>query len=217
MKKNKLFIIIIAIIIVVGVIVYLTKGFNKELMYADRQEITISQSKEFDIAKVKEIVKEVLVNKKVEIQQVERFGNAVEIISTEISEEEKENLINKINEEYSSDISKDDIDIITISNTRVKDILKPYILPGIITFAAILLYFVIIYHKIGLKDVLLKGIFTPIAVELTYFAIVLITRIPYGRITNGVATGLYVFSIACLAVCFQKEKQKFIDEKENDE
>lgn len=215
--KKTLLYIMIAIIIIVGAIMCSLKGFNIELLYSSRQEIMLSHSTELDVAKIEEISKSVLENKKVKVQKLERFGNAVEIISTEITEEEKENIINKVNEEYDSNISNDDINIINVPNTRIRDILKPYILPGIITLVIILLYFVIVYHKIGLKKILLKGILVPIITELTYYSIIAITRIPFGRVVNAIAIGLYVISIGTLSIYFQKEKLLKIDKKENDE
>ena len=148
-----------------------------------------------------------------------RFGNAVQIISESISDEEKQNLINKINEECGTDISNDDTKIVTVSNTRIRDILKPYILPSIITFVAVLLYFLIMYHKIGVSKVLLKGIFTPIITELVYYSLIAITRVEFGRITNAIAIGIYILAIGALTINFQKEKEKLPkndDQKEND-
>ncbi len=216
-KKTFLYIIIV-ILILMGAIVCAVKGFNIELIYTSRQEIMLSHSTELDVTKIEEIAKSVLENKKVKVQKLERFGNAVEIISTEITAEEKENMINKVNEAYGSTISNDDIDIISVPNTRIRDILKPYILPGIITFVILLLYFAVMYHKLGLNKVLLKGILVPIITELTYYSIIAITRIPFGRVVNAIAVGLYVMSIGALSLYFQKEKEKLvIDKKENDE
>ena len=217
--KKTLLSIIIAIVIIIGAIVCYVKGFNIELLYSSRQEIMLSHSTELDVTKIEEIAKSVLENKKVKVQKLERFENAVEIVSTEITAEEKENIINKVNEEYGSDISNDDINIVSIANTRIRDVLKPYVLPGIITFVLILLYFAIVYHKIGLNKIVLKGLLVPIITELTYYSIIAITRIPLGRVVNGIAIGLYVISIGVLTLCFQKEKEKLLktDKKENDE
>ena len=215
----KILYIIIAIIIIIGAIVCWKKGFNIELMYSNRQEIVISNHTGLDTAKIEEIAKSVLQNRKVQVQETERFGNSVEIVSTSISEEEKEIIVNKINEEYGDDISNDDIDITTISNTRIRDTLKPYILPGIIAFIVTMVYFIIVYRKIGLKKVLLKGIFVPIIVELFFYSVIAITRIPYGRIVNAIAIGLYIISIYGLTTYFQKEKENLLenDKKEVDE
>ena len=219
--KNKLLYIILIILVLVGAIVYKVKGFNKELNYSNRQEFEISTASTLDVIKVEEIAKEVLTNREVKVQKVERFDNALVIISTEISEEEKQNIINKVNEEYNETVSNDEIKIITISDTRIIDILKPYILSAIITFSAVLLYFLIAYHKLGVKNVMLSGIITPILVELSYYSIIAITRIPLGRITNSVALGMYLLTIGVLAIIFQKKKEELdiINEnkKENDE
>ena len=217
-KKAKILCIIIAIIIIAGAIVIGVKGFNIELIYSNRQEIVITNNTGLNINEIKEIAESVLENKKVKVQKNQKFENSAIIISEEISEEEKENIVNKVNEKYSADISKDDVNIINVANTRIRDILKPYILPGIITFVIILLYFLIVYNKIGIKKVLLTGIFTPIIVELLYYSIIAITRIPFGRITNSIAIGLYIASIGAITVLFQNEKEKLVEneEKEND-
>ena len=217
-KKAKILCIIIAIIIIAGAIVIGVKGFNIELIYTNRQEIVITNNTGLNLNEIKEIAESVLENKKVKVQKNQKFENSAIIISKEISEEEKENIVNKVNEKYSADISKDDVNIINVANTRIRDILKPYILPGIITFIIIVLYFLIVYNKIGIKKVLLTGIFTPIIVELLYYSIIGITRIPFGRITNSIAIGLYIASIGAITVLFQNEKEKLVEneEKEND-
>lgn len=219
MKNTKIVLIIAAIIIIVGAIICKTKGFNIELAYANRERINVSSSQELDTIKIEEISKSILTDRKVKVQKLERFGNAVQIIADSISDEEKQNIVNKINEECGTDISNDDTKIVKISNTKIRDILKPYILPGVITFAAILLYFVIMYHKLGLKTVLLKGIFIPIIAELVYYSLIAITRIEFGRIANSIAIGIYVVAVGVLVIKFQNEKEKLPknnDKKEND-
>ncbi len=213
--KKTLYIIAL-LIIVCGAIIYKTKGFNKELFYSNRNQILVSSSKEFDLEKINQISKEVLTNRKVKVQEHERFGNAVEIVSTSISEEEKESLINKINENYSTTISKDDVKILNVPNTRIKDIIKPYILPIILTWASCLLYYIIIYNKIGLAKILEKGLVFPLLIILCYYGIVLIAQIPFGRVTNALGLGLYIMGLFVSSINFQKEKT-ILSKKENDE
>ena len=63
----------------------------------------------------------------------------------------------------------------------------------------------------------------PVLILLSYYSIIVILRIPFGRITNCIAVALYLLSIGTLAVCFQNKKEELIinikneDEKENDE
>ena len=67
--KNKLLYIILIIVIIVGVIVYKVKGFNKELNYSNRQEFEISAASTFDVSKVEEIVKSVITNRQIKVQK----------------------------------------------------------------------------------------------------------------------------------------------------
>ena len=223
MKKNNAIYIFLIVLIIAGAIVYKVKGLSKELNYSNRQQFEISAASTFDVSKVENIAKEILANKKVKVQKVERFNNALEIISTEISEDEKQNIINKVNEEYNETISNENISIISVPETRVRDIVKPYILPVIITLTAVLLYFIFVYSKLGIKSVLLKGLAMPILLILSYYSIIVILRIPFGRITNCIAVALYLLSIGTLAICFQNKREKLNinnkneDEKENDE
>ena len=223
MKKNNAIYIFLIVLIIAGAIVYKVKGLSKELNYSNRQQFEISAASTFDVSKVENIAKEILANKKVKVQKVERFNNALEIISTEISEDEKQNIINKVNEEYNETISNENISIISVPETRVRDIVKPYILPVIITLTAVLLYFIFVYLKLGIKSVLLKGLAMPILLILSYYSIIVILRIPFGRITNCIAVALYLLSIGTLAICFQNKREKLNinnkneNEKENDE
>jgi len=215
-KINKLSIVVV-VIIIIGAIICKLKGFNIELDYINRQEINISISQEIDIEKIKEISKSVLNNKKIKIKKIGNFKNAVKIIAEEITVEEKKEIINKINEEYKSKINSDEIEIFKVPNTRIRDIIKPYILPGILTFVLIISYFIFIYNKNGFKEVFIISLCIPIFMEFLYYSIIAITRIPFGRITNSIAIGLYFMSIMYLASYFQKEKTIKNSKKENDE
>ena len=221
--KNKALYIVLMVIIIFGAIVYKVKGFNKELNYSNRQEFEISAACTFDVSKVQNIAKEILSNRKVKVQKVERFDNAFEIISTEISEEEKQNIINKVNEEYNENISNESVSIITISETRVSDILRPYVLPAIATLTAVLLYFIFVYRKLGIQNVLPIGFLFPTLTILSYYALIAILRVPFGRITNSIAVGIYILTILVLVICFQNKNENLDifsenkEEKENDE
>ena len=134
-SAKKIIYCVMAIIIIIGAIVCYRKGFNVDLQYSSKQKMIISNNTVFDKTKVEEIAKEILKNRKVKVQEIGRFSNAVEIVSTQITDEEKSEIVNKINEQLGFNISNDNIAIQSIPNTRIRDVLKPYIIPGaIITF-----------------------------------------------------------------------------------
>lgn len=212
-NKNKVIYIIVAVLILIGVIVCCTKGFNIELTYMPRQEFVVSNNTGLDVNKIEEIAKSVLGGKKVKAQEVERFGNAVQIISTEISDEAKQEIINKVNEEYGTEISSEDVTVTSIPATRIRDIIKPYIVPAIFTFVVVLVYFAFMYKKQGITKVLLKGAVVPLVTEFVFYSLIAITRIPFGRLTSAIAVGLYIASIGALTICFEKEKSKTVKSK----
>lgn len=203
--KNKLIYVIACLIIIAGAIVYFTKGFKFDMEYAKKDQIVLSNKTGFDVSKIQEISKEVLTGKEIQVREVEIFKNAVAISAEEITEEEKGKIIEKVNQEYSLEISADNVKIENIEHTRIKDMLRQYVLPIIITFAIILLYFLVRYRKIGVKKLLSEGIILPIVSELEFFSIVAIARIPFGNITIALAIGIYAVIFVVLASKFDKD------------
>ena len=210
--KNKFTILIVCLIIIAGVFVYFTKGFNFDMEYAKKDQIVLTNKTGFEISKIEEISKEVLENKKFKVQEVETFKNAVQISAKEITEEEKGKIIEKVNNEYNLEILPENITIKNVSQTRIKDIVRPYILPITISFVLILVYFLICFKKVGVKRVLLKGILFPIFTELTFYSIILACRIPFGSITTALALGIYVSIFTVIATNFKKENELTVEE-----
>ena len=210
--KNKFTILIVCLIIIAGVFVYFTKGFNFDLEYAKKDQIVLTNKTGFEISKIEEISKEVLGNKEFKVQEVETFKNAVQISAKEITEEEKGKIIEKVNNEYNLEILPENITIKNVSQTRIKDIVRPYILPITISFVLILVYFLISFKKVGVKKVLLKGFLFPIFTELTFYSIILACRIPFGSITTALALGIYVSIFTVIATNFKKENELIVEE-----
>ena len=100
-KKSKLTqILLIVLVLVMGLILALTKGFNKELKYKEHQEIKLEIGKEYKKTDIKEITNEIFDGRDVVIQDVDEYGDTVLISTNNITDEQKTNLVNKINEKY---------------------------------------------------------------------------------------------------------------------
>ena len=63
------------------------------------------------------------------LPSVEVFEDTVAITTTQITDEQKTNLITKINEKYGTQLNKEAINIIDVAHTKGMDIIKPYIAP----------------------------------------------------------------------------------------
>lgn len=195
-KKNLKIIIsiIIAIIILAGMVVVGTIGFNKELRYEQTQGIEIYFEQKVDINKVKEIANEQLGKNNI-VQKIEIYEDLVSIKAKNITEEQKNNIVSKLKENYEFEQKAEDISINTIPTTRIRDMYKPYILPFVISIVLILVYMLIRYYKKGIVKVLTRIICVPIIAELLLLSVVAITRIPVGRILPVLVLSVYMLSV----------------------
>ena len=207
MKQKNVKIIIISImtlIILAGIVVTGIYGFNKELKYSQSQSIDVYIEQEADVSKIKEIVNENLGNSNNMVQTVEIYKDLVTIRAKEITEEQKNNIVNKIKENYEFSQTAEDTTINTVPETKLIDMYKKYIVPFTISGILVLVYMAIRYYKNGILKVLGRTIIFPIFGELFLLSIISITRIPVGRFTPILVIAMYVVSI--LMVIRQNEK-----------
>ncbi len=212
--KNIILYIVICLIIIAGLIVWKTKGFNLELQYSARKQIGLSNYTGIETSDIEGICSEVLGNTKFLVQRVETFGNAVSVISDEMSEEQKNQIIDKFNKKYGTETKSEDVKIEGIASTKIKDIIRKFVFPGIITLAFVFVYFVIRFRKIGWKKVCLETIFIPTVLELLIFSIIAITRIPFSRTSIAVGVGAYIISVIVLTVLYENKREQYLIELE---
>ncbi len=213
-QKTKIVALLVAIIMIVGLIVTLTVGFNFDLKYQQAKKLQLYLEKDFEIADIKQITSEVLPNEKVMLQKVEVFEDTVSIIAKEISEEQRNNLVNKINEKYELELKADQIEITTIPHTRGRDIIKPYITPFLIATILILVYMAVRYYKLGMIKTILKTGLTVVLAQAVLASVVVITRIPIGRLTIPLVLIVYVLSLLGMTSCLEKELSQKKEEEE---
>lgn len=179
-SKNIITIALIALIIIAGIVIVSVWGFNKELKFADSQKININVEQQVDESKIKNIVNEILGTENI-VQTIEIYKEQITIRARSISEEQRNNIVNKIKENYEFEQTAENTSINTVPATRIRDMYKQYILPFVISAVLIVAYTVIRYYKKGILKVLLKIISIPVVAQLLLFSIIAITRIPVGR------------------------------------
>lgn len=213
--KSKILIIIMIIVIVAGIIVIGTKGFNFDLKYEKSQKIELYLEQEFEVNDIKDITNEVMPGKQVIIQKVEVFEDTISIIAKEITDEEKSNLITKINEKYGTELSADSVEIEDIPHTRGRDIIMPYVVPFIIATVIILVYMAVRYHKLGSVKAIAKVIGVNILTQIILMSVIAITRIPFGRLTIPMVLVVYLLTMIGMTTKFEKqlENKKVEDSK----
>ena len=192
------------LIILAGIVVTGIYGFNKELKYSQSQSIDVYIEQEADVAKIKEIVNENLGNSNNMVQTVEIYKDLVTIRAKEITDEQKNNIVNKIKENYEFSQTAEDTTINTVPETKLIDMYKKYIVPFAISGVLVLVYMAIRYYKKGILKVLGRTIIFPIFGELFLLSIISITRMPVGKFTPVLVIAMYIASI--LMVIKQNEK-----------
>lgn len=215
-KKNKLVAaIILALVVIAGIIITCTIGFNVEMQTKEHKQIQFYLQKEFNISDIREITNEVFPAQEVIIQKVEAFEDSVQISALEITEEQENNLVTKLNEKYELNLTAEDQEIVTVPKTRISDILRPNIMPFVIATIIILLYFAIKYRKLRILKVILKTIITLAISEALLLSIIAITRIPVGKYTVSMIFAVYVLALGILTSKLENKLQKTKLEEQN--
>lgn len=204
-KKTKIIAIIIAIIIIAGIAVTATIGLNYDLRYQSAQKIELYIEKDFNNSDIKNIVNEVMPNTPVIIQKVEVFEDTVSITAKEITDEQKQNIISKVNERYGTNLSADSTEIDSISNTRGRDLIKPYIFGFVMSILIILIYIAVRYMNLGVLKTLGQTILALVLTQAVLLSVIAITRIPVGRLTMPIVVAVYLLTLIGLTTKFEKD------------
>lgn len=215
-KKQKMIIAIIILIIIAGIIITATMGLNFDLRFQESKKVELYLGKDFEIKDIKQITNEVIPNQYVIVQKVEVYEDSVSIIAKDINDEQKQNLVNKVNEKYGTEISNDTTEIVTIPHTRGRDLVKPYILPFAISMIIILVYMAVRYRKLGVIKTVLQTIFVCILTQVVLLSIIAITRIPVGRLTMPISVAVYLLTLVGVTSNLEN-KLKIENESEKEE
>lgn len=196
---------LIAIIIISGIIMVAIKGFNVELRYTAHKTVELTIGKEVDAEKIQEKADEVFGEGEAIVQIVEVYKDTVQITAKEISEEQKNDLVAKVNELYPQEVAEGEevkqlldaskVKIKSRENARLRDFLKPYLMPLTLVTVIILVYYAILYRKLGIIKVLLKAGLTILLSQAVLLSLLALTRTPMGRITTPLMLLVYVIAL----------------------
>lgn len=213
-KKLKLVLAIIALgIIIAGIAVVCTLGFKFDLNYSKNKQISVYLGKEFEVKDIENIVKEVTGQDRLIVQKVELYEDMASIKVADITDEQLQQLNDKINEKYELENKLDEEVVVNEnSNVRGRSLIKPYIMPMTISFILVIVYlllYMIINYKIGKKlnitKSLSKIVLAIVLVEAIYLSLIAIIRIPINRLTIPVAIVLYI--VTTIIAMYKLEKK----------
>ena len=204
-----IFIALVALVILIGIVVVGIWGYNKDLKFEKSQSTDIYVEQKVDKKKIKNIVHEALGNANYTVQTVEIYKDMVTIRSEQITEEQKNNIVNKIKENYEFKQTAEETTINTVPATRIIDMYKGYILPFTISGILVLVYMVIRYYKKGILKVLARTVAIPVFGELFLLSVIVIARIPVGRFTPILVIGMYIAANSSSGIWGYNKELKF--------
>lgn len=204
--KKLVFGILTTIIIIAGIVMIAVKGFNVELKYTANKKVKIAINQEIDIDKIQEKADDVFGTGKSIVESTGRYKDGIQVISKEISEEQKNSLVEKINDLYPQESTNEgeepkkllDSSKITIEseeNARIRDFLRPYVIPMAITTLVVLVYYAIRYNKLGIFRVVLKSGLTIGILQVVLLSFVALVRLPIGSLTVPLMLIVYIASL----------------------
>ena len=202
--KNKIFVGLAVVILLAGIIVAIW-GFNIDISYKSYNLVDVKIGKDFNIKDIRNITNEVFGKQNVEIQRAGVYSDNIALKVNEITDEQKNNLNSKINEKYGLQNSVDDIQVNYIPSYRLRDIVKPYIIPLVSASVIVLAYMLFKYRKIGFGKVLAQVLGLSIIAELLFAAIIAITRYPVDRLVMPGAIIIYMSILTVLTGIFEKQ------------
>ncbi len=206
-NKKKLIMILVVLIAVIGILITATVGLNVDLKYQASQKIELYIEKEFEISDIQSIVNEVMPNTKTIIQKVEVFEDTVSITAKEISEEQKQNIITKVNEKYGINIEQEKIEITNIAREKLRDVIKPYVVPLAVITGIVLVYLSIRYASLGVAKTLINTILVLAITGLMFLSVMAIVRIPICEYTMPAGMALYILTLLVITNAFEKQLQ----------
>lgn len=202
-KNPKIIYLIAVLIIIVGIIVTCIWKTNFSLEYSEHTRIDVYIGKEFNVEDMKQIVKDVFKNKEIKYQNIETFNDSIAINIKELNDEELTVLKDKVKEKYEIEEIDSNVTTMTIPHYRIRDIIKPYIAPIVITTIIILAYIGIRYLKLGAFKVIITLLLRLIVSEAVLASIIQILRIPVGVYIVPVAIIIYVLVTIATVVGYE--------------
>lgn len=214
-KNKKILYAIIAVIIILGIIITATLKLNFSLVYSDSTRIKIYLGKDYNMEDIKKISEEVFGTKNIVYQEIEVFGEAISITVKDVNEEKIENLKTKLKEKYEVENLDGLVQMNQIAHLRLRDIVRPYIIPITIATIIILAYVGIRYMKIGVVKSILTLLLRMIIFEGIYLSVIAIARIPVSAFLMPVAIGIYLVVITFTIKEFQEKVENLKIEENN--
>lgn len=195
--KQKIICIVIIAVILAGISIICTTGFNLSLMYSNNKRIDVYIGKDFSLGDIKVIADEIFEGNKV-LQTAELLDDYASVTVKDASEEQVNNFKTKISEKYNVSEELQSIKTTEVPSVNVTDVMKPYVFPIILVTLIATIYLAIRFREKNALKVCAKVISSLIIIEALYLSIIAITRIPFSDLIMPIGLLIYIISLMIL-------------------
>lgn len=202
-KKTLPILIILLIIIIAGILITTIKGLNYGLVYGNNTTIKFNLNTNNQISELKNIITQVFENNK--LKELDNVENSFVIYVKQADTDKVNVFISNINEKFQTTITTEDLEIKNNPKLSGIDLIKPYILPAVLSLLLILIYFLIRYNKLGIIKILLETLGITVGIQLIYLSIYAILQIPVTEITMPISMLLFILSFILLEEKYNKK------------
>lgn len=212
MNKKQIIFGIALVIIVVGIVMQLTLGFNISFDNGTYTRINVYMSQAVELDEVKGLVGETF-NGKYKVEYTDEFKDTISIKATGMSDEQIQEIQNKLKEKYEFEEGANHIVIMTIPTMRVYDLIRDYIMPIVLSFVIVIVYFAIAFRKLGIYKSLIEPVISVVLIGGVYVSILVICRIPINEYVIPLGIFIYIVSLLGFAMCLNNKSKNLVSNK----
>lgn len=195
-KLGKIICVVIALILLAGIIMLFTVGFNKHITYRKGTKIEAKINNGYEKADIEAMAKEAFPNREIEVQDIEKLNQVFAVKLENYTEEELNDFKAKIVEKY--ELKKDEVTLeeVPVPAARVQSLVKPYVFSmGLVTVLSAVYVAVRNAKNKNAGKKVVQLLVTLLAALGLYFSIIMITRIPFSPETMPLALTVYVAAL----------------------
>ena len=202
---KKIIFIVLAIVIVAGIAITATIGLNVDIMYKAHEQINVYVGKEANIKEIEDIAKEVLGKQKFKLVAITEFNDTFAISTESVSDEQVETLKQKVGEKYSIEDTSKSVVKLNIPKLKLRDLIRPYITPIIVSTVIIAVFMAIRFKNIGVMKVFMQLILMLSLACALLISLLALTRCPINQYVVPGAVAIYFATLITLNIQNLKE------------
>ena len=212
--KNKIIVYsVMTVVTLLGIVATYFFRLNFSLMYADHVKLDIYIEKGCNIDDIKNIAQEVFGNQEIKYQKISDFNDEISINIKEVTDEQEEELKNKLIEKYELEETQNILTKTNIGKIRARDILKPYIIPIIIATLLIIGYTGIWYMKLGSIKIMFELFINILLIQWVYWSIITILELPIGIYTMPISILIYIITVVATSIKNQNSLENVLKQE----